>query len=100
MHHSLSLCPNLLLSQLKTTNTKQQFLFTIVVFVWTEVAESISTQNSDDLFLLRNKLLGGGEGGRKGQESLYYLSVSLAISKIHCEIQPETRTENLVKNSS
>lgn len=104
MHHSLSLCPNLLLSQLKITNTKQQFLFKIVVFVWTEVAESISTQNSDDLFLLRNKLffLGGGgeEGGGKGQESLYYLFVSLAISKIHCEIQPKTRTENLVKNSS
>lgn len=52
---TLSLHPSLLLSQLKITNTKQQFLLKIVV--WTEVAESISTQNSDDLFLLREKIL-------------------------------------------
>lgn len=43
---TLSLHPSLLLSQLKITNTKQQFL--LKIDVWTEVAESISTQNSDD----------------------------------------------------
>lgn len=95
---TLSLHPSLLLSQLKITNTKQQFLLKIVV--WTEVAESISTQNSDDLFLLREKILEGKEKKLKSHYTTYLLFLlAILISKIRCESQPKTRTENLVRNN-